>query len=135
MALLGTFAILVVQTLCSFAVIGYFSRHHPEGRHWFRTFLAPALGGIGMGTVVVLLLLNASAAAGDAADTLLFKLIPWIIVGVFLAGVTLALYMRARYPERYRIIGRIVYEDTAERPDTDAEADGSGDHASGPART
>ena len=135
MALLGTFAILVVQTLCSFAVIGYFSKHHPEGRHWFRTFLAPALGGIGMGTVVVLLLLNASAAAGDAADTLLFKLIPWIIVGVFLAGVALALYMRARYPERYSIIGRIVHEDTAERPDADAEADGSGDHASGPART
>jgi hypothetical protein len=43
--------------------------------------------------------------------------------------------MRARYPERYRIIGRIVYEDTAERPDADAEADGRGDHASGPART
>ena len=26
MAILGTFAILIVQTLCSFAVIGYFAR-------------------------------------------------------------------------------------------------------------
>jgi amino acid transporter len=132
MALLGTFAILIVQTICSFAVIGFFSRHRPEGRHWFRTFLAPLLGGIGMGTVVVLLLLNASTAAGDAADTLLFKLIPWIIVGVFLAGIAIALYMRARSPERYRLIGRIIYEDTSERPDVDVDADGRGDHAAVP---
>ena len=48
MAILGTFAILIVQTLCSFAVIGYFARNHPEARHWFRTFLAPLIGGIGM---------------------------------------------------------------------------------------
>jgi amino acid transporter len=32
MAILGTFAILVVQTLCSFAVIGYFACKHPEAR-------------------------------------------------------------------------------------------------------
>jgi amino acid transporter len=135
MALLGTFAILVVQTLCSFSVIGYFSRHHPEARHWFRTFLAPALGGIGMGTVVVLLLLNLSVAAGDAADTLIFKLIPWIIVGVFLTGVIIALYMRARSPERYRIIGRIVLEETAERPDAGADADGRDDQKADPVKS
>lgn len=127
MAILGTFAILVVQTLCSFAVIGYFRNNHPEARHWFRTFLVPLLGGIGMATVVVLLLLNSATAAGDASETLLFKLIPWIIVGVFLVGVGIALYLRARSPERYRMIGRIVYEDTTERTDTD--------HAVGPART
>ncbi len=44
MAILGTFAILIVQTLCFFAVIGYFARNHPEARHWFRTFLAPLIG-------------------------------------------------------------------------------------------
>lgn len=117
MAILGTFAILVVQTLCSFAVIGYFRNNHPEARHWFKTFLAPLLGGIGMATVVLLLLLNSATAAGDASETILFKLIPWIIIGVFLAGVGLALYLRARNPERYR---RIVYEDTMERPDADS---------------
>jgi hypothetical protein len=41
MAILGTFAILVVQTLCSFAVIGYFARNHPthatgSGPSWRR---------------------------------------------------------------------------------------------------
>lgn len=132
MAILGTFAILVVQTLCSFAVIGYFRKNHPEARHWFRTFLAPLLGGIGMAVVVVLLLLNAGTAAGDASETLLFKLIPWIVVGVFLIGVALALYLRSSNPERYRMIGRIIYEDSAERQD--ADLDGRGDHAENPAR-
>ena len=127
MAILGTFAIIVVQTLCSFAVIGYFRSNHPEARHWFRTFLAPLLGGIGMATVVVLLLLNSATAAGDASETLLSKLTPRIIIGVFVAGLCLALYLRARSPERYRTIGRIVYEDTTERSDTG--------HAVGPERT
>jgi len=86
MAILGTFAILVVQTLCSFAVIGYFARNHPDARHWFRTFLAPLIGGISI------------AAVGDAAETLLFKLIPWIVVGVFLGGITF--YLRARCPDQ-----------------------------------
>ena len=130
MAILGTFAILVVQTLCSFAVIGYFRNNHPEARHWFRTLLAPLLGGIGMATVVVLLLLNSATAAGDASETLLSKLTPWIIIGVFVAGVGLALYLRAKNPERYRMIGRIVYEDTTERSETDPD-----NQAVGPART
>lgn len=56
----------------------------------------------------------------DAGESIVFKLIPWIIIGVFLAGVGLALYLRARNPERYRMIGRIVYEDTMERPDADS---------------
>ncbi|MEV0601380.1 APC family permease [Streptomyces sp. NPDC050315] len=115
LAILGTMAILIVQTLCSFAVIGYFRRHHPEDRHWFRTFTAPLLGGVGMTAVVVLLLVNMRTAAGDAADSLFFRLIPWIVGLVFFGGLGLALYLKARKPARYEIIGRIVLEDAAER--------------------
>lgn len=35
----GALAILIVQTLCAFAVIGYFINNHQEARHWFRTSL------------------------------------------------------------------------------------------------
>ncbi|MDT7844298.1 APC family permease [Streptomyces justiciae] len=115
LAILGTMAILIVQTLCSFAVIGYFRKHHREDRHWFRTFTAPLLGGIGMIAVVGLLVTNLDTAAGTAADSLFFKAIPWIVGLVFFGGLGLGFYLRARQPERYEIIGRIVLEDAAER--------------------
>ena len=55
------------------------------------------------------------------------------MVGVFLGGI--ALYLRARCPDQYAIIGRIIYEDTAERPDVDLDGDGRGDHAGNPLRS
>ncbi|WP_455354787.1 APC family permease [Streptomyces sp. SYSU K217416] len=131
LAILGTMAILIVQTLCSFAVIGYFRKNHPEDRHWFRTFTAPLLGGLGMTAVVVLLVLNMETAAGLAADSVFFRLIPWIVAAVFLGGLGLGLHLRARRPERYEIIGRIVLEDAAER----AEGPGDPDDPEGPGET
>ncbi|MCL3996982.1 APC family permease [Streptomyces lavenduligriseus] len=121
LAILGTMAILIVQTLCSFAVIGYFRRNHPEDRHWFRTLTAPLLGGLGMTAVVVLLVVNMDTAAGTAAGSLFFEAIPWIVGLVFFGGLGLGLYLRARRPERYEVIGRIVLEDAAERTDDDVE--------------
>ncbi|MDX3533879.1 APC family permease [Streptomyces sp. MB09-01] len=121
LAILGTMAILIVQTLCSFAVIGYFRKNHPEDRHWFKTFTAPLLGGIAMSAVVVLLVLNMKTAAGLAADSLAFTLIPWIVAAVFLGGLGLGAYLKLRAPERYEVIGRIVLEDATERTDPSAE--------------
>ncbi|MEV6104328.1 APC family permease [Streptomyces sp. NPDC051940] len=123
LAILGTMAILIVQTLCSFAVIGYFRKHHPEDRHWFRTFTAPLLGGIGMTWVVVLLLMNMETAAGSAADSVFFKLIPWIVGAVFFGGLGLAWYLKARRPERFEVIGRIVLEDAQERTEEEPASD------------
>ncbi|WP_306323966.1 MULTISPECIES: APC family permease [unclassified Streptomyces] len=122
LAILGTMSILIVQTLCSFAVIGYFRRNHPEDRHWFRTLVAPLLGGIGMIAVVVLLVVNMDTAAGTAADSLFFKAIPWVVGLVFFGGLALGLYVRSRHPHRYEVIGRIVLEDAAEREDRPAPA-------------
>lgn len=117
MAILGTMAILIVQALCAFGVIGYFhvTKHHPETAHWFKTLVAPLLGGLGMLYVVWLLWDNRQFAAGAAADTTLFKLIPPIVVGLFVAGALGALYLKYRNEERYELLGRIVLEDTIER--------------------
>ncbi len=128
LAILGTMAILIVQTLCSFAVIGYFRKNHPEDRHWFRTFTAPLIGGIAMAAVVVLLLVNMKTAAGLAADSFFFTLIPWIVGVVFFGGLGLGLWLKFKAPDRYEIIGRVVLEDAAER--TDEPADQSAPSAS-----
>ena len=118
-AIFATMAILIVQTLSSFAVIGYFhvKGQHPETRNVFRTLLAPLVGGLAMIGVVYLLLSNLSAAAGTASETALFGLIPWIVVGLFAFGLAAALYLRARQPDAYQRIAWIIYRDTSERAD------------------
>ncbi|NUP46747.1 MAG: APC family permease [Catenulispora sp.] len=120
-AILGTMALLVVQALCSFSVIAYFRSHHPESRHWFRTLVAPGLGGLGMVGAVYLLVTNLKTASGGSS-ALLLTLTPWIVGGVFAAGIAYALVTRARNPARYEILGRIVMEDTQERAEEPATA-------------
>lgn len=117
MALLGTTAILIVQALTAFAVIAYFhvGRHHPETANWFRTFLAPLLGGLGMVYVIYLLQRNASFAAGTAASDWVFDSIPYVVGAVGLSGVVLAVVLRFTSPQRYSALGRIVLEDAHER--------------------
>ncbi|MFD8391686.1 APC family permease [Streptomyces sp. NPDC059680] len=115
LAILGTMAILVVQAVCSFAVLVYFRRHHPESRHRFRTFTAPLVGGIAMLGVVVLLVSNMGVAAGAESGSLLLKATPWLVALVAATGVGYAQYLKRRAPERYALLGRTVLEETKER--------------------
>lgn len=118
LAILGTMGILIVQALCAFAVVCYFhvGTQRCAQAHWFKTFLAPLLGGIGMLYVVYLLFANLSFAAGSAAESLLFRLIPWIVAASFALGGSIALYFRYFDRRKYHIIGSIVMDDA--RQDT-----------------
>jgi amino acid transporter len=115
LAILGTMAILVVQAVCSFAVLVYFRTHHPESRHWFRTFAAPLVGGVAMLGVVALLVSNMGAAAGTESGSLVLKATPWLVALVAATGIGYAQYLKRRSPERYRLLGRTVLEETKER--------------------
>ncbi|MFJ4649906.1 APC family permease [Nocardia sp. NPDC088792] len=115
LAILGTMAILVVQAACSFAVLAYFRKNHPESRHWFRTFLAPLLGGLAMVGVVLLLVLNMGTAAGDESSSLILKATPWLVAAIAIGGFAFAEYLKRRSPARYALLGRTVLEETHER--------------------
>lgn len=109
LAILGTGAIMIVQTVCSFAVISYFhvQKNHPETRHWFTTLVAPAVSGLAMIYVVYLLWRFRGAAAGSAASSALFTAIPWIIGAAFLLGALVALWVRTNDPAKYERIGHV----------------------------
>jgi amino acid transporter len=117
MAIMGTTAILVVQALTAFSCISYFHvlKRHQESAHWFRTFLAPLLGGVGMLYVIWLLIENASFAAGTAASDIVFKLSPWVVGVAGVGGIVFALGAKYLAPERFDIIGRVVLDDSRER--------------------
>jgi amino acid transporter len=115
LAILGTMAILVVQAVCSFAVLAYFRKNHPESRHWFKTFTAPLVGGVAMLAVVVLLVSNMGVAAGTESGSLVLKATPWIVALIALGGIGYAQDLKRRSPERYALLGRTVLEETKER--------------------
>jgi amino acid transporter len=112
-AILATICLLTVQTMSSISTVVYFhvKKQHPETANWWRTLLAPILGGAGMLYVIYLLATNLQAAAGAASGTLFFKSIPYIVVALFLGSIGVALYWRSAKPGLYQRIGSTVFDD------------------------
>jgi hypothetical protein len=102
--LLGVLGLLAIQALVSLAVIRYFLVHARDGFHWWATFLAPILGGLAMVGGVILLMSNRDALSG-AGTAPFVQAMPWIILGLFVAGVVAALGFRASGSARYQSIG------------------------------
>jgi amino acid transporter len=115
LAVLGTFVLLIVQTTTMVAVYNYFRKHHPGESIW-RTKVAPIVGGLGMLGVVILMVMNLDAAAGPAASSLLFHLIPYIAIALFVTGAGYALFLRAKNPDKYATIGHVVLAEDAHGP-------------------
>src|SRR5262249_2285348 len=115
LAVLGTMAILLVQALCSVAVIWYFQvkKVHP-GNVW-TTGVIPARRAIGMLDVYYLLFTNVDFAGGAASGSTLYKAIPYIVGATFVLGLIFMLVLRATNPDQYQRIGRTVLEESQER--------------------
>jgi amino acid transporter len=121
LALIGTAAILLVQAICSAAVIWYFWVRKTHRSNVIMTLICPALGGIAMLYVVWTLWDNRAFAAGLAANSLVFKAGPYFIVAIFVIGLAYALWLRFAKPAVYSEIGRTVMEDSHERSDETVE--------------
>jgi hypothetical protein len=111
--LMGVLGILAVQGLCSIAIIRYFRTHEPAGYHWAKTLVAPILGFLSMAGACYLLIKNRAALSG-AGDATYIKLVPWVVLVVFLIGCATALWMRSSAADRFDKIGRFVREEDVE---------------------
>lgn len=112
LAVLGTLAILLVQSICSVAVIVFFHVKKVQPGHLLTTGIIPAIGGLGMLYVVYLLCSNLSFAGGGASGSPFFHAIPYIVVATFLLAGAGALWLRSRRPDVYRQVGRTVLVET-----------------------
>lgn len=127
-AILATLCLLVVQVMCSISVVTYFhvQHRHPETAGVWRTLMCPIVGGLGMAFVIYLMASNMAAAAGAAAQSPLFKAIPWIVVGLLAGSMTVAVYLRRVRPDVYGRIGRTVFDEGDTDPAEAAQgADGA----------
>jgi hypothetical protein len=111
--LMGVLGILAVQGVCSIAIIRYFRTHEPDGFHPVKTLIAPIVGFLAMAGACYLLIANRAALSGAGSATYI-KLVPWVILVVFLIGCGVALWMRSTAPSRYQKIGRFVREEDVE---------------------
>jgi amino acid transporter len=115
LAILGTMAILIVQAICSLAVIWYFHVKKVQPGNIWTTGIIPGLGGLGMVYVVYLLWSNIDFAGGAASAAPFFKAIPYLVALTAVVGLVGILWLRSRARPVYDAIGRTVFEETHER--------------------
>jgi amino acid transporter len=114
-SLVGTAFILVVQVMCSFAVIGYFWKKKVHKGSVLSTLIAPLIGAAGMIYVLTLLFGNLAFAAGYQSGAVLVKYMPHEIAGTLLIGLLYAYWVKSKHPEIYEEIGRTTLEEAHER--------------------
>lgn len=115
LALIGTAMILIVQTITSVAVVNYFWVKKVQTGGVLSTLVAPIIGALGMIFALYLLWTNRDFAAGLAADSIIFKLMPVYVLGILVLGFVYALYVKSRKPEVYQMIGRTTLEEAHTR--------------------
>ncbi len=116
-SLVGTAFILVVQVICSFAVIGYFWGKKKHKGNVLTTLVAPLVGAAGMIYALTLLFsaVGSGFAAGNQSNSLMVKYLPYEVFGTLLIGLLYALWVKSKHPEIYEEIGRTTMEEAHER--------------------
>jgi hypothetical protein len=87
----ATIGIVGLQFLVSAAVIVFFRRNGLDTRIW-NTVVAPALGMVGLGYALYLLIVNLPALSGSEDGFV--RSFPWIVLAVMLVGVSLGIFRR-----------------------------------------
>jgi amino acid transporter len=108
--LFGVLGLLFVQALTSAAIVRYFLTEARDGFHWWRTLVAPIIGGAAMIGACYLLIANRAALSG-AGGVLFIQAIPWAILVTFIVGVGIGLYYRLADNVTHQSIGRVVFQE------------------------
>jgi amino acid transporter len=101
----GGFGVLVLITLTSIAIVGFFARE-PSGENAWRRVIAPVFAAIALVCVVVLAVANYDILIGVAPGDPLRWILPSLFVVAGGLGVAWALYLKVARPDVYETIGR-----------------------------
>lgn len=98
----GTLGILTLQVVATLAIVVHFRRIHD--RRFWSTLLAPGMGLVGLGAVVVLAISNFSVLAGS--DAPIITMLPWLLAVAVVGGLLLAWHLRNNKPEIFAGLGQ-----------------------------
>jgi amino acid transporter len=101
----GGFGVLVLITITSIAIVGFFTRESSDESAW-RRVIAPVLSALGLVCVVFLAVVNYDILVGVAPDDPLRWILPSLYLVAGALGVAWALYIKAARPDVYETIGR-----------------------------
>ncbi|TWD50717.1 amino acid transporter [Agrobacterium vitis] len=102
----GGFPLLFLMFLTSIAVVLFFMKKRQEitDVSFWQALVSPVLAAIGLGSAVYLSATNfVSLTGGDVTIAIVLQIVIW---SIFVLGVLLALYYKARHPKIYSKIGR-----------------------------
>ncbi|MGY1812307.1 APC family permease [Blastococcus sp. SYSU D00820] len=93
----GTLCVLVLQLMAALAIVVHFRRRRDA--RWWKTFVAPGLGLLGLLVICAMAIARFPVLAGSEA--LYVRLLPWLLVAALVGGLLYAAYLRSRRPEVY----------------------------------
>lgn len=105
---LGALGVLVLMTLCSFAVLRFFQRHPGLDESTYSRRIAPLVSGVCLAVILVVALLNFNVLiTGSTTAPLDVKsvILPALVFAAMIAGMLLALKLKRSNPEIYAGIG------------------------------
>lgn len=106
-AILGTFWVLLMMGVSGLATIAVFMKpENRNGTHWFQWLVAPVLSSAGLFYALYLLWSNIRTLGGDI-DVVVA--LPWLATGWVVLGLVLALVIKARRPQEYETLGRMLH--------------------------
>jgi amino acid transporter len=105
---LGALGVLLLLTLASFGVVGFFRKHRQPGESAFTTSIAPILAGVLLTALFVVVLLNYNVLVTGATDAPLDEktvIFPAILLVGGVIGLAVAASLRTSKPDVYARIG------------------------------
>jgi amino acid transporter len=109
---LGALGVILLLSLASFAVVGYFSRN-PHGETAWTSRIAPALAGVALAVVFVVALSNFNVlitGLQDAPTDDRTIILPAILLGGAIVGLIVGAILRSTRPDVYARIGEMGEE-------------------------
>ena len=110
----GTLGIIALQAAASLAVVAFFRGR--RDRHWWREFLAPTIGFIGLTTAFVLAFANYPTLTNSSS--LLVNSVPLALIVAAIAGLIVAVVLSRRRPTTYAAIARAQVRKRRRRDDS-----------------